>query len=145
MDAYDVARIYQKLAPYTFSQATSSWPARFIREDAGVIMAQSIRQHLETLSYDWLWASLVQSQPESTAGREAAGESNSQSLKWESADLLGDIPPEQKGAQSLVILNQPITRRDTLELVWNNCEYRICADGGANRLYDVLDEDERQR
>jgi thiamine pyrophosphokinase len=45
----------------------------------------------------------------------------------------------------MIILNQPITRRDTLMRVWYASTLRYCADGGANRLYDALDPEERER
>ncbi|KAF5367544.1 hypothetical protein D9758_003668 [Tetrapyrgos nigripes] len=37
----------------------------------------------------------------------------------------------------LIILNQPFSFQ-LLELLWNNSRWRYCADGGANRLYDLL-------
>ena len=42
--------------------------------------------------------------------------------------------------RSLVILNQPITSLTLLRRVWENTSFRICADGGANRLHDFLAE-----
>jgi thiamine pyrophosphokinase len=39
---------------------------------------------------------------------------------------------------SLIILNQPIDDFERLALVWKNTSYRICADGGANRLRELI-------
>jgi thiamine pyrophosphokinase len=38
----------------------------------------------------------------------------------------------------LVILNRPLANVEALATIWENTVYRVCADGGANRLYDVL-------
>lgn len=51
--------------------------------------------------------------------------------------------------RALVILNQPIADRDLLHRLWISSSYRICVDGGANRLHDLLgplggpDDDQR--
>ena len=84
---------------------------------------------------DWLWISLS---PDS--GRGAAG-----STGWKSADILSPDDTTSRAKQSLIVLNQPITRRDIFDKLWDNCDYRICADGGANRLYDLLDKGDRHR
>ena len=44
---------------------------------------------------------------------------------------------------SLVILNSDdvVNSKKLIEQIWNNCDYRICADGGANRLYDMFKDD----
>ena len=46
---------------------------------------------------------------------------------------------ETKGARplALIILNQPFSL-GLLRRVWSATSWRACADGGANRLYDVL-------
>ncbi|CAK9785625.1 hypothetical protein CC85DRAFT_272444 [Cutaneotrichosporon oleaginosum] len=62
---------------------------------------------------------------------------------WPHVGLLSDRPSRQ--AFAMIILNQPITRRDTLMRVWFASTLRYCADGGANRLYDALDAEERER
>ncbi|KAF4539415.1 putative thiamine pyrophosphokinase protein [Lasiodiplodia theobromae] len=49
---------------------------------------------------------------------------------------------------ALVILNQPVESLDLLQRLWAHTGYRLCADGGANRLYDIfagLDDAEEQR
>lgn len=43
---------------------------------------------------------------------------------------------------ALLILNQPISSKTLLHRVWLSTSYRICADGGANRLYDLFDRHE---
>ncbi|KAI9205870.1 putative KEX1 protein [Polychytrium aggregatum] len=48
------------------------------------------------------------------------------------------------GHTALIVLNQPVCRRSVLESVWRNASLRICADGGANRLFDAF-EDNVQR
>ncbi|KAK9446707.1 thiamine pyrophosphokinase [Limtongia smithiae] len=48
-------------------------------------------------------------------------------------------------AYALIILNQPIADLDMLARVWRNAAVVACADGGANRLYDALDDDLRTR
>lgn len=135
LNPYDVAYLYKKLKDVSFGQATSTWPGRFIREDAGSILAQSVRKHLETMGCDWLWMSLSSDTQNDSAG----------STSWNSADILSPRASDGHAKQSLIILNQPITRRDIFEKLWNNCDYRICADGGANRLYDLLSEGDRER
>lgn len=39
---------------------------------------------------------------------------------------------------SLIILNQPIASRQLLQRLWTHSTHQICADGGANRLHDLL-------
>ncbi|KAL6704263.1 thiamine pyrophosphokinase [Coniothyrium glycines] len=48
----------------------------------------------------------------------------------------------------LVILNQPITEFAAFARLWRNTGYHICADGGANRLFDMFEgelRDQRER
>ncbi|ORY08800.1 thiamin pyrophosphokinase-like protein 1 [Clohesyomyces aquaticus] len=55
------------------------------------------------------------------------------SLYLAEADLPGDaVPPD------LLILNQPIASFEIFARLWKHSIYRICADGGANRLYDMF-------
>lgn len=44
----------------------------------------------------------------------------------------GDCKP------GLIILNQPIADIEVLSRLWNHAGYRLCADGGANQLYDLF-------
>ncbi|KAF4551993.1 thiamine pyrophosphokinase-like protein [Elsinoe fawcettii] len=37
----------------------------------------------------------------------------------------------------LIVLNCPIADSQLLQRVWSNASYRLCADGGANRVYDL--------
>ncbi|WRT64836.1 thiamine pyrophosphokinase [Kwoniella shivajii] len=55
---------------------------------------------------------------------------------WRCAELLRG---ESSKKYALIIVNQPI-RKDLLSKAWTAAEVRLCADGGANRLYDI-DED----
>ncbi|GME48712.1 Riboflavin kinase domain bacterial/eukaryotic [Neofusicoccum parvum] len=40
---------------------------------------------------------------------------------------------------ALLILNQPVASVDLLMRLWPHTGFRLCADGGANRLYDTFD------
>ncbi|KAG0376212.1 hypothetical protein BGX24_008130 [Mortierella sp. AD032] len=49
------------------------------------------------------------------------------------------------GKFALIILNQPILiNRALFNNVWQNATYRFCADGGGNRLYDLMKTDEER-
>ncbi|KAG0298389.1 hypothetical protein BGZ96_000103 [Linnemannia gamsii] len=80
-------------------------------------------------------------------------------MKWQPSKYLEDPQEYQRkyvtdkkdsmashhGKFALIILNQPILIHRTLfNNVWENATYRICADGGANRLYDLLKTDEER-
>ncbi|KAF8332638.1 thiamine pyrophosphokinase [Cantharellus anzutake] len=43
---------------------------------------------------------------------------------------------------ALIILNQPFSKT-LLDILWPKCAWKACADGGANRLYDVLPRQDR--
>lgn len=43
---------------------------------------------------------------------------------------------------ALIILNQPLRDVPTLKKLWNNSSLRVAADGGANRLLDVVENDQ---
>lgn len=55
-------------------------------------------------------------------------------------DPIGLLLGHQQGNEAphniLLILNQPISSLKILKQLWDIAAYRICADGGANRLYD---------
>lgn len=52
--------------------------------------------------------------------------------------LSDDYRPSGSIAPNLLILNQPISDFAVFARLWKNSKYRICADGGANRLYDMF-------
>jgi hypothetical protein len=49
----------------------------------------------------------------------------------------------QSTPYAMIILNQPITMKETFRHAWAASDFHICADGGANRLYDLWNEDQR--
>lgn len=53
----------------------------------------------------------------------------------------GDHPEKSANPPDLLILNQPITDFATFSRLWRHTNYRICADGGANRLHDMFEGD----
>ncbi|GFZ44706.1 hypothetical protein JCM24511_02430, partial [Saitozyma sp. JCM 24511] len=59
---------------------------------------------------------------------------------WSCVDIFS---PTRSSPYAMIILNQPITRPDIFFRAWRSCTFRICADGGANRLYDLLDAEHR--
>lgn len=51
----------------------------------------------------------------------------------------GILCPATSGPSfALIVLNQPVTRPDILQRLWQNARVKICADGGGNRLHDTL-------
>lgn len=50
-------------------------------------------------------------------------------------------PTESSCPADLLILNQPISHFDVFARLWMHTSYRICADGGANRLHDMFEGD----
>ena len=65
----------------------------------------------------------------------------SETSNFEPAKFLAETGyPEQSHAPpDLLILNQPITNFTAFSRLWKNTGYRICADGGANRLFDMFE------
>ncbi|KLO13474.1 thiamine pyrophosphokinase Thi80 [Schizopora paradoxa] len=57
--------------------------------------------------------------------------------KWSFDFLQVDKTPSKR--RSLIILNQPFTLELFLRL-WDATDWRCCADGGANRLFDLLQQ-----
>ena len=57
-------------------------------------------------------------------------------MEWETQFL--SPPTDREGVRrALIILNQPFSQ-SLLETLWRASSWRCCADGGANRLYDLL-------
>jgi thiamine pyrophosphokinase len=50
-------------------------------------------------------------------------------------DKKSQVPMKAKTA--LIILNQPFSK-PLLRRLWHTSDWRCCADGGANRLHDLL-------
>jgi len=48
----------------------------------------------------------------------------------------------QKSRNALIVLNEPVTKFRLVQL-WRNCSIHFCADGGANRVFDALGEEDR--
>lgn len=63
---------------------------------------------------------------------------SSNSHAWTCNGILS--PAEDGRSFALIILNQPVTRPDILQRLWQNARIKICADGGGNRLHDTLQE-----
>ncbi|KAN0084061.1 thiamine pyrophosphokinase [Tylopilus felleus] len=60
-------------------------------------------------------------------------------VEWETP-FLNPLTPNHEGIRrALIILNQPFSL-PLLETLWKACSWKCCADGGANRLYDLLGE-----
>lgn len=71
-------------------------------------------------------------------------------LEYFPARFLSNVahPEIQDHAPDLLILNQPISHFDTFARLWKQTSYRLCADGGANRLFDMFEsgiEDQREK
>lgn len=55
------------------------------------------------------------------------------SFEWSPSLIL-----DNKVSCGLIILNQPIINFEAFQLIWKNTKVHICADGGLNRLLDLL-------
>jgi hypothetical protein len=62
---------------------------------------------------------------------------------WSCTDVLKGISGSTPYA--MIILNQPIERKETFVRAWTASELHLCADGGANRLHDLWTSDRRSR
>ncbi|KAG2174131.1 hypothetical protein INT43_004151 [Umbelopsis isabellina] len=69
---------------------------------------------------------------------------NSTMRRWRPSAVLS-LTESLKRPHALIILNQKINRVDILKKVWAAATYRFCADGGANRLYDMFMDDAESR
>ncbi|RMZ71947.1 thiamine pyrophosphokinase [Pyrenophora seminiperda CCB06] len=54
-------------------------------------------------------------------------------------------PEATSNSPDLLILNQPIVDFDVFSRLWKHSGYRVCADGGANRLFDMLKSDSTEQ
>ncbi|KAG9247689.1 thiamine pyrophosphokinase [Calycina marina] len=64
--------------------------------------------------------------------------------EWRPADLFSDSPNLHKYF-ALIVLNQPLELRVSFYAkVWRNAVFHVGADGGANRLHDMLQTDPEQ-
>lgn len=59
-------------------------------------------------------------------------------MQYRPEELLCEEFPAGQAKPSLVILNQPIADFEVFRRLWRHAGYRLCADGGANRLCDMF-------
>ena len=58
-------------------------------------------------------------------------------LRWKSSET--DSAPEQEESDvALIILHSPIDDIEYFRRLWSHASFRLCADGAANRLHDLL-------
>ncbi|KAI9293071.1 thiamine pyrophosphokinase [Neoconidiobolus thromboides FSU 785] len=70
--------------------------------------------------------------------------SNDNLKEWNLKKLL--VPNEASCPFALIILNQPVNPSSEIFInLWNNARIRVCADGGANRLYDGFASNNEKR
>ncbi|ORY29341.1 hypothetical protein BCR39DRAFT_532414 [Naematelia encephala] len=53
LDPHEVIRIYDKVKYLPFGQASSTWPGRFIRQDAKDVLRRSIEEHARACGWKW--------------------------------------------------------------------------------------------
>ncbi|KAJ3386026.1 Cysteine dioxygenase [Entophlyctis sp. JEL0112] len=61
-----------------------------------------------------------------------------QMTEWKFGQFLGE-PATQPVPFALIILNQPVCAIAYLQKLWDRAAIKLCADGGANRLFDAFD------
>ncbi|KAF8841821.1 thiamine pyrophosphokinase [Paxillus ammoniavirescens] len=66
-----------------------------------------------------------------------ASPSSPEVIEWGTSFLNPLTPKTADVRRALIILNQPFPL-PLLETVWKTCSWRCCADGGGNRLHDLL-------
>jgi thiamine pyrophosphokinase len=59
-------------------------------------------------------------------------------LEWSTQFLYSDNSVYTNGSPSLIILNYLLPRKEFLERLWNKAKFKICVDGGTNRLYNYF-------
>jgi len=62
-------------------------------------------------------------------------------FQWSTAFLQTLAASEDHDARALIILNQSFSIA-LFDRLWNSCKWHYCADGGANRLYDLFEQHE---
>lgn len=51
----------------------------------------------------------------------------------------------QQSIYHLILSNSPSLHFPLVKSLWNNCQYKICADGSANRLYKSFESNTEER
>ncbi|CUS10247.1 unnamed protein product [Tuber aestivum] len=69
-------------------------------------------------------------------------EQSTETTIWTPGDFLDPSGDEDSQPFALLILNQDITNLKLFETLYKNSKLVICADGGANRLYDAYTTEE---
>lgn len=62
---------------------------------------------------------------------------------FEPAGILSSSKASSK--QALIVLNQKLPDAHLFERIWAQCDVRVCADGGANRLFDYFSDDSQRQ
>ncbi|KAG4086494.1 thiamine pyrophosphokinase [Neocallimastix lanati (nom. inval.)] len=66
-------------------------------------------------------------------------------LEWSTEFIYSDYSMYTNGAPSLIILNYILPKKEILERLWKKAKYKICVDGGTNRLYNFFKNDPTER
>ncbi|TPX34091.1 thiamine diphosphokinase [Synchytrium microbalum] len=66
-------------------------------------------------------------------------------MEWNISRLLGDSQRDESIPLALIILNQPLCPLKTFDRLWSRASLKLFADGGSNRVYDVLEIDNVRR